>query len=692
MRRIHMKNIFSPAARTGLVLACAMLLAWGCMPKKVEVKSADMLSTPNLLAEADAAWEARRWEVVELYYAEALNRGDLARSDLPVAYARLARSAYLNGHPQQARIALESWANIDSNALEKVDWEETYLDTMAALDKTERLQNHLRWVLASTIPWDAKQAVALWFSRYFLGKADYERSLDVLDGFYKQSPDVVPVKSAFEHALLQRLDGLGDEQVAGLAKAVTPVNQWRFPYALAAFEQGVRTADDSEAWAATWRILRNLAANAELADMVPLTNKLAELEARYGLPSVGLALALPITGPYAKVGVKILRGAGLAQWRLAQDGVDVDLRVINTEIPGWEARLAALPGHYSVVGGPLRVDAFKKLYEAGSPGADVLRQRAVFTFLSSLGDLTEGRDAWRFFTSRVDEVRSLVNLAVNELGITDLAVFYPEEKFGRAMAQTFYTQAAPLGGRIRGMQSYPPHEFKQWSKRIGKLLKVPDDFQDNTEAPLERPDFGAVFIPDGWRQAQTLLPNFFFYEGDSLVFLGPGLWSRALDSAKGIDEHYYRLAVCPGAWWKDSEGGRSLQSALTEEGLGQADFWVALGYDFIRFAGKFGTLPSGWTPADVNRRIGSAQDMDFSMAPMTWDESGVGSQTLFLFSPVQNGKQLVNAEKITDRIIHAESRRERRIEAYEERMKEQEARELEKRSEPARNPDIPPAM
>lgn len=677
--RIPMENRVSQTVRNVLVLACVLLLVWGCMPKRVEVKSVDMLSTPNLLSEADAAWRADRFAVSELYYAEALERGDLAKSERSLVYARLAESAYRNDHPQQARIALEAWANLDSKALESVDWERTYLNTMAALDKTERLQNHLRWVLESGIPWETKQEVALWFSRYFFKKEDVERSLDVLDGFYKQAPRDVMARSAFEQTFRQWLGDLNDAEVSELAKAVTPVNLWRFPYALMAFENGVRTADDPEAWPTSWRSLRNLAANATLADMEPLATTLADLEERYGLPSVGLALALPITGPYARVGVKILRGAGLAQWRLAQDGVDVDLRVINTQIPGWEARLAALPGHYSVVGGPLRVDAFKKLYEAGSPGADVLRQRAVFTFLASLGTLTEGKDAWRFFTSRVDEVRSLVNLAVNELGIKDLAVFYPEEKFGRTMAQTFYKEAAPLGGQIRGMQSYPPHELKQWSKRIGKLLKVPADFADNKEAPLERPDFGAVFIPDGWRQARTLLPNFFFYEGDSLVYLGPGLWSRALDSTKGIDEHYYRLAVCPGAWWKASDGGRNLQSALTEEGLGQADFWVALGYDFIRFAGKLGTLPSNWDADDVNRRIRSAQEMDFSMAPLTWDESGVASQELFLFSPVRNGKQLVNGDKLTDRIIRAKARRDRRMEAYEERMKGKEAKQLEKK-------------
>jgi len=669
-----MNNTIRQALRIFVLLILVALFAWGCAQKQT-IKSVDMLSTPNLLVEADAAWQAKRYEASELYYNAILERPDLVRSELPTIYARLAESAYQNGHHHQARIALENWANIDSSALELVSWERTYLNTMAALGKTERLQNHLKWVLENyKLPWGTRLEVALWYGSYFQQKGDFERALDVLDGFYKQAPDMT-ARAAFEHEFLQKIQAYDDGLINDLSKSVTAANQWRFPYVLVGFERGVRDASDEEAWSMIWRTMRNLAVNGELADLIPLENKLAELEAKYGLPRIGLALALPLTGPYGKVGSKILRGAGLAQWRLAQEGVDVDLRVINTEAPGWDKRLAELPGHYSVVGGPLRVAAFKRLYEAGSSGEDILKNRAVFTFLASIGDLEEGRDAWRFFTSRNDEVRSLVSLAVDDLDIKDLAVFYPEEKFGRTMAQTFYREAAPLGGRIKGMQSYPSRDLKQWGKRASKLLKVPADFSDNKDAPLELPDFGAVFIPDGWNQAQTLLPNFFFYEGDQLVFLGPGLWSRALDSAKDIDEHYYRLAVCPGAWWEGSEGGRALQNVLTEEGLGQADFWVALGFDFIRFAGKFGALPSNWNAEEVNKRIVAAQTIDFSMAPMTWDEQGVGSQDLYLFSPVRNGKQLVDAEKLTARIAYAKARRERRVEAYEKRMEEEKAKQ-----------------
>ncbi|QJB57324.1 hypothetical protein [Pseudodesulfovibrio sp. zrk46] len=661
--------------RLAALMSFLIMFAWGCAPKQPTLKSVDMLSTPNLLVEADAAWNSKHYEAAELYYSKLLERQDLVKSELPIIYTRLAEASYQNKHYHQARIALEKWANLDSAALNNPMWERTYLNTMNVLGKTERLQNHLKWVLENkAVPWGTRVEVAKWFNGYFMEKGDYERALDVLDGFYKQAPDRAS-RMGMEQAFLQQISLDSDKIVTTLAEQVTAENLWRFPYALVGFEKEVRLASDKEQWSAAWRNLRNLSANADLADIAPLENKLAELEEEYGLPRIGLALALPITGPYAKVGVKILRGAGLAQWRLAQEGIDIDMRVINTEVTGWDKRLAELPGHYSVVGGPLRVNAFKKLYESAAPGDRVLDQRAFFTFLATLGDLEEGKDAWRFFTSRNDEVRSLVKLAVNELNIKDLAIFYPEEKFGRTMAETFYREAYPLGGRIKGMQSYPSRDLKKWGKRVGKLLKVPADFSENKDAPLKQPDFGAVFLPDGWNQAQTLLPNFFFYEGDQLVFLGPGLWSRALDSAKDIDEHYYRLAVCPGAWWEYSEGGRTLQSALTEEGLGHADFWVALGYDFLRFAGKLGAMPSKWDADEVNKRIAAAQDMDFSMAPMTWDESGVGSQELFLFSPVRNGKQLVNADKITARVVRAKARREKRVEAYEKRMEEEKAKQ-----------------
>lgn len=657
-----------------LVAASAAAFLSGCTPglsswTQRAMQSADMLPTPDLMAEADKAWKAREYGASELYYSKALERTDLRRSDQSLAQGRLGMSAYRNKHYHQARVALEKWANLDIKAVTRWEWQEAYLGSIAGLDRTERLQNHLKWTLQQKgLPWATRQKIALWFSAYFMDQRDWERSLDVLDGFYKQAPGE-PARQAFEHEYAGILSEYSDGRLSDLSRYVTPGNLYRFPYALVSFERSLREAGDKRKWSAVWRSMRSIAVNGNLADREPLVEALDRLERKYGQPRIGLVLALPVSGPYAKVGAKILRGAGVAQWRLATRGVDVDIRIINTAAPGWVERLDSLPSYYTLVGGPLRVEAFKEMLSTDQ-GRDILEERAFFTFLPGLGEVSEGRDAWRFFTSREDEVRSLVRMAVNNLGIRDFAVFYPQEKFGRAMAKTFYNEAAPLGARIRGMESYPPRELTAWNKRIATLLKVPADFNDNKDVPLPLPDFGAVFIPDGWRQAQNLLPNFFFYEGEQLVFLGPGLWSRALDRSKQVEEHYYRLAICPGAWWAGSDGAMALQDALTEEGFGRADFWVALGFDFVRFSGRMGVLSSNWSSSDINRRIRTAQEIDFSMAAMQWDNAGVARQELFLFNPVRNGKTVANTGVLKGRIERATGRRLKRAEAYRERMTE----------------------
>ena len=95
MGQINTMNTLRQTVRLLVLLAFVALFAWGCAQKQA-IKSVDMLSTPNLLMEADTAWQAKRFEATELYYATALERQDLVRSKLPTIYARLAESAYTN--------------------------------------------------------------------------------------------------------------------------------------------------------------------------------------------------------------------------------------------------------------------------------------------------------------------------------------------------------------------------------------------------------------------------------------------------------------------------------------------------------------------------------------------------------------------------------------------------------------------
>jgi len=213
---------------------------------------------------------------------------------------------------------------------------------------------------------------------------------------------------------------------------------------------------------------------------------------------------------------------------------------------------------------------------------------------------------------------------------------------------------------VAASETYPPEDHPRWIHSVSHLLKVPDSFRHNKNMPLPMPDFGAVFMPEDWTQAEMLASNFYFFEGQHLLFLGTDLWSVGLDNAKDVDDTYFQHAACPGAWWPETNGARALQAVLDEQAGGTADFWVALGYDFVRLAARL-NLGEGWTPAEVNTRLAALKDLDYSMAPVVWNADGVARQNLYVFTPRKEGKALVDTPTMRESIQKARDRREKRI-------------------------------
>ena len=307
------------------------------------------------------------------------------------------------------------------------------------------------------------------------------------------------------------------------------------------------------------------------------------------------------------------------------------------------------------MGGPLTVEGFKSMADAG-----VVKRRAVFSFLPGLGDYAEGRDAWRFFSSREDEVRALLDLCIRQLGITRFGVLAPEEDFGSRMSEVFTRMAMIQGGSVTGSATYPPGEHTEWGRRVARALGVPATIDKHKV--MSAPRFGAVFLPDGWNQAQLLVPNFFYYDASDMVYLGPNLWSRSLDQVRDVELNYFRLAVCPGAWWPETSGAEALQAELDAQGLGTADYWVALGYDFTRMASVLGPLPAAPTASEVNQRLARVASMTFSMAPVSYTADGVAMQRQYLFAPGADGKRLANPDDLRQGIQRAQNLRAHRKE------------------------------
>lgn len=354
-----------------------------------------------------------------------------------------------------------------------------------------------------------------------------------------------------------------------------------------------------------------------------------------------LALLLPLTGPYGGIAGKIMTGAQAGVQLLAERGVAVRLEAIDTNQGDWKQKLEQLPASFEVVGGPLRPEIFNEITATG-----LHKDRVFFTFLQGLGGVTEGRDAWRFFSSPNDQIRTLLRTARREFGISTVGVLYPDEPFGKRIAQLFLDDSRNEGVNVAAMQAYPPEDPLRWSEIVAEFLYAQPGAQE----------MQAVFLPDVWSKVEMLVPHLLYHQREDLLILGSTLWGQTLAETPNVDLHAFRLAVFPGVWWEQTgsppaEDLRRLCAGGESPGL-----WEALGFDFVRFVSGLGPLPAPRDAGQVNRAVQRAQGMHWSMAPIAWDLLGVARQDMFLFTPAQKGSRPADLQQLRARIQAVKSR------------------------------------
>ncbi|MDD4701615.1 MAG: ABC transporter substrate-binding protein [Desulfovibrio sp.] len=347
-------------------------------------------------------------------------------------------------------------------------------------------------------------------------------------------------------------------------------------------------------------------------------------------PSAGacVVLALPASGPYAPIGGKVRQGAQMAQKEMAANGVTMRIEVVNTEAADWLQKLKALPPSCAVVGGPLQASNYAQARNAGGTA-----ERVFFTFLPSLEQGDEGARAWRFFPSPQDQIDALINFASDGLNIRSYGAFYPADAYGARMTDLMEQS---LFKRNMALQkdSYNPADPTSWSTAVAPLInaKIPE----GSSTPVPQTAFEALFLPDSWKNMETLTTSLLYNGEDRLVLLGTTLWEQGLSGKVVTTPEKYALAVFPAAW-NPTRAPRALQAP----GL---DFWNALGYDFARFAVSLG-LTARLSSPEVTARAQRAAQMVWSMAPITWDNAGVAHQNLFIFGVSPTGMVPVNLEE-----------------------------------------------
>ena len=332
-----------------------------------------------------------------------------------------------------------------------------------------------------------------------------------------------------------------------------------------------------------------------------------------------IALVLPLTGPHATLAQKIVQGAKCAHQEEAGRGVKVQLVVLDTTKKDWLKRLAALPRNCAVVGGPLDQTAYKNLKHS-----NLLNDRVFYPFLSHLDGHDEGVLAYRFFPSANDQVESIVDFAQKQLKITSFGAFYPNDNYSQRMVKAF---EQTLNRRHLPLKkaSYDAQMPGTWAQSAKTLFNPTNGEYGAPTIPTT--SFEAVFLPASWKHLDQLVGSFMASGEDRLVLMGTLVWEQSLAGRTVNRPQRFELAIFPGAW---------NNQVVLPAAAGKNDFWVSLGYDFVKFASHL-NLDAKPSNIEIVDRSNYAAKFVRSLAPISFDETGQLHQKLYIYRLSANG-------------------------------------------------------
>lgn len=594
------------------------------------------VTVPDAEAALKAGQTARAEQIATRLMALPLSQQDTGR-----AARVLALAASANSHPYLAMTALDRWLSAVPGADETSEWQDAFFATLGQLPPHDAI-TRAQGAMAQGRPFKLRTEAAV-----FMASKQWERrrgapsAMANLQDFYVQAQEKKN-RALVENALFTVLQHEEPATLALLEQLVTDENAKVFPYAIIKFETLRRKAlhaqyrEEAQAEAVT------LAEGTMLADPSILGSWEAAETAPVAVTAVPLAgrtlvLALPLSGALSSVGQKIVAGAEEACKEFSGAGHSVGLVKIDTNNPGWTETLAQLPEKAVIVGGPLRLEALNAAQAKG-----LTNKRVFMTFMPSLADSgDEGRVAWRFFPSAEDQLAALFS-ATRKLNITQYAIMMPDnDPYSAKMAELFTNYMHAGGGQVVKRLEYPAKAPGEWNKLIGSFLGTN---KKATRAPAT--PFRAVFLPDSWSNMELVVPNLFYFLEPRQILLGTSLWEQGLSASGHVAAHYYKMAIFPGAWDKNSNSlaTKQLHAAYAQSGK-EPDFWGGLGYDFVRYASML-DIPPDWSANTVNAALARNHGMVWSMAPIKWSTQGKAAQNLFLFTPVQEGYAPVDMNDI----------------------------------------------
>jgi len=289
------------------------------------------------------------------------------------------------------------------------------------------------------------------------------------------------------------------------------------------------------------------------------------IEARRAVSPGTYGLLVPLTGPLAPFGRRVLRGAVLGAGLFGPEDPGVRLLVRDSRADPETAAAAveelARAGAVGLVG-PLKGEAARRAAQAARSGGVPL---VALTPAAGVA----GDGAHRMYLPEAEEMAALVRYAVQGLGLRTFAILYPDTDTGRLYRDRFWDRVVAEGGEITGVEAFGG-DLASASEAVERLTGVygltPEELRarfleeeqlrlarerelwealgvtpaeatepeggvqvDEQRLAEYRPrpivDFDAVFLPAPGLTAAQVAPLLAFHDVEDVVLLGIRAWN-----------------------------------------------------------------------------------------------------------------------------------------------------------------------
>lgn len=633
------------------------VLLFGCTPVKIVTEPVS--SDAQRMQQADRYWASENYVMSRNLYREIAQLPDISARQRLLVEQRLAISSFHVEDFQQAIESFEKWAELDPGIKRSWQWHEMYALSLREASGDDEYYSYLQVIYQDKLyPREITDNASLDLAEFHFDQGRYSEAMSILEKNYNQLT-ARNHKQNFEKSFHDYLSAISVQKLTQASPFMDHDKIYQFPFNIFFWSlYSAKLADDPSQWKSLHPKIAALHRHADFADPKPFARQFEQWMKEFGVPEHEIAILLPLSGKFSSTGWKILKGVGQAHWEMLGSDIQVKIRAINTSSKDWMEELRNT--NSTIVGGPVSGRTWDEIVDSG-----LNKDKTFFTFLPGIND--EGISGWRFFASPNDQVRSMIDRAVEDLGFTDFGVFYPEDDFGRAYAQAFWEEANKKGVRVSGLKSYPGSEPSRWNDIVASFLNIQNK---NTPYRHPEPDFQAVFIPDSLSRANGLIPQFFYFDQNQLLFMGPMLWYQAF-VPDTLEQQYFNLTMTPGPLWNENpaDDSQNLITELNATAHTEPDFWVALGYDFVKFASEMQNLPSPSRHESVNEILAQNSFKNWSMAPIYWDEQGHASQDLHVFQLSRENMDLADTEYIRSLIQIRKARQDQWIRMIREKEK-----------------------